>query len=207
MEPTNHTYQTIEEPSTGIYKEKGSKFLAFAYPFSDLSALDEIRNNLKKKNPQACHLCFAYRLGVKDIQWRASDDGEPSNSAGTPILGQLVALGLTNTLVVVVRYFGGTKLGVGGLVSAYKAAAREALLNARIVTKTPSLLISFFVTFDKLPFVMHHIKKQGLSIGIMESTKNGHFLEITIEEQKMNLLQSILNENEISNWEIKKDIN
>ncbi len=207
MDSSSQTYQTIEEPSTGIYKEKGSKFLAFAFPFRDLSALDDIRKNLKKKHPQACHLCFAYRMGVNVIQWRASDDGEPSNSAGTPILGQLLAMNLTNTLVVVVRYFGGTKLGVGGLVSAYKAAAREALTNARIVTKTPSSLISFFVTFDKLPSVMHNIKKQGVQLQIKENLHDGQLLELRIEEHKLLLVQSILLTHDISNWELNTDIN
>ncbi len=207
MEPSTQTYLTIEEPSTGIYKEKGSKFLAFAYPFRDLSALDDIRNNLKKKHPQACHLCFAYRLGVNVIQWRASDDGEPSNSAGTPILGQLLAMNLTNTLVVVVRYFGGTKLGVGGLISAYKAAAREALNNACVVAKTPSSLISFFVTFDKLPFVMHHIKKQGIQLRIKENLNDGQMLELTIEKHKLLIVQTILMTHDIANWEVNTDIN
>jgi uncharacterized YigZ family protein len=181
--------------------------LAFAYPFRDLSALDDIRNNLKKKHPQACHLCFAYRLGVNVIQWRASDDGEPSNSAGTPILGQLLAMNLTNTLVVVVRYFGGTKLGVGGLISAYKAAAREALNNACVVAKTPSSLISFFVTFDKLPFVMHHIKKQGIQLRIKENLNDGQMLVLTIEKHKLLIVQTILMTHDIANWEVNTDIN
>lgn len=207
MDPSSQTYQTIEEPSTGIYKEKGSKFLAFAFPIHNLSVLDDIRNNLKKKHPQACHFCYAYRIGVKQIQWRAFDDGEPSHSAGTPILGQLLAMNLTNTLVVVVRYFGGTKLGVGGLVSAYKAAAREALTNARIVTKTPSSLLSFFVTFDKLSSVMHNIKKQGIKLQIKENLHNGQWLELRIEEHKLLLVQSILLRHDISNWELNIDIN
>jgi len=207
LETNSTTYLTIGEASTGIFKEKGSKFLAFAFPFQEVTSLDTIRNELKKKHPQACHFCFAYRLGVKEIQWRISDDGEPSNSAGNPILGQLLALDLTNTLVIVVRYFGGTKLGVGGLISAYKTATKEALDKAVIVAKTPSSLISFFVTFDKLPLVMHNIKKQGFMFRIKEGMQNGNLLEVRIEAYKLNQIQDILKDNNISKWEVIKDIN
>ncbi len=120
-------YKTITEPSEGIYKEKGSKFLAFAYPASDIATVQHILEGVKKKYHDARHHCYAYMLGMKDQSFKVNDDGEPNHSAGDPILGQIRAFELTNVLVVVVRYFGGIKLGIGGLVTAYKSAAEDAL--------------------------------------------------------------------------------
>src|SRR5690349_20736416 len=134
------SYKTIESPSEGFYREKGSKFHSFAYPaWSE----DEIRNHLdvlRKKYFDARHHCFAWMLGPDQRSFRAFDDGEPNHSAGDPILGQIRSRGLTNVLIVVVRYFGGVKLGVGGLISAYRSAAEDALNNAAI--------ISIEITFD-----------------------------------------------------------
>lgn len=123
----------IENQTDALYKEKGSKFLAYAYPVEDEDAIAEILTALKKKYYDARHHCYAYVIGLKDQTYRANDDGEPNHSAGDPILGQIRSHNLTNTLVVVVRYFGGTKLGVGGLISAYKIAADEALSKAKIM--------------------------------------------------------------------------
>ena len=128
------TFLTIASSSEGIYKEKGSKFIAFAYPVNSEEQIKETINLLRKKYFDARHHCFAYRLGAKGEQYRVNDDGEPTNSAGKPILGQLQAYNVTNVLVVVVRYFGGILLGVGGLVQAYKQAAADALSNAKITT-------------------------------------------------------------------------
>ncbi|HKM93891.1 MAG TPA: YigZ family protein [Prolixibacteraceae bacterium] len=129
------TYLTIDLPSEGIFKDKGSKFLAFAYPLTDESKVKNIVQNLKKEHHSARHHCFAFKIGNQGEQYRANDDGEPSGTAGRPILGQLNSYNLTNILVVVVRYFGGTLLGVGGLINAYKNATIEALENASIVEK------------------------------------------------------------------------
>ena len=128
------TFLTISSESTGVYKDKGSKFLAFAYPVSSEEEVKEKVDFLRRKYFDARHHCYAYRLGADGGRYRANDDGEPANSAGKPILGQLAARGVTNVLVVVVRYFGGILLGVGGLVQAYKQAAADALDNAGIVT-------------------------------------------------------------------------
>lgn len=127
-------YKTISKTSEGEYKEKGSKFLAFAFPVSNESEVKAHLEALRKQYYDARHHCYAYVIGQEYDQYRANDDGEPNHSAGDPILGQIKSKNLTNTLVVVVRYFGGTKLGVGGLINAYKVAAEEALLSNSIIT-------------------------------------------------------------------------
>lgn len=129
-----NAYRTITAPTEGIFKEKGSKFLAFAYPLSSENEAREKIEFLRKQFHDARHHCYAYMLGLKEQQWRANDDGEPGHSAGDPILGQIRSRGLTNCLVVVVRYFGGTKLGVGGLINAYKTAAEDALEKGKVIT-------------------------------------------------------------------------
>ena len=129
-------YLTIKAPSVGEpYKSKGSKFLGFAYPvFSESMVRDHLKD-LKKSHHSARHWCYAYQIGTEAIRFRANDDGEPSNSAGQPILGQIRSAELTDILVVVVRYYGGTKLGVGGLITAYKTAAAQAIEEADIITR------------------------------------------------------------------------
>lgn len=124
---------TIESNSEGLYKEKGSKFIARAYPVNDENEIKEILIDLKKEYHDARHHCYAWVLGARGERIRANDDGEPSNSAGKPILAQINAFGLTKVLVIVIRYFGGTLLGVGGLINAYRTASQEALKNARII--------------------------------------------------------------------------
>jgi len=124
---------TIEAPTDGMYKEKGSKFIAHAFPLMSKDDTSHYLNELKKRYFDARHHCYAWVHGLEDQTWRANDDGEPSHSAGDPILGQLRSYKLTNTLVVVVRYFGGTKLGVGGLINAYKTASHLALEKASTV--------------------------------------------------------------------------
>ena len=129
----SYSYLTLQNPATGIYKEKGSKFLAFAYPVASETDIKQRVGHLKKEYFDARHHCFAWRLGIGKDHVRAFDDGEPSHSAGDPILGQIRSRGITNVLIVVVRYFGGVKLGVGGLAEAYRAAAENALSNGSIV--------------------------------------------------------------------------
>lgn len=130
-----YSYLTLKEPAEGIYKEKGSKFLAFAYPVADEEEVKAIVGRLRKEYHDARHHCFAWILGPEKARFRAFDDGEPAHSAGDPILGQLKHRDLTDVLLVVVRYFGGVKLGVGNLAAAYKEAARNALENAPIVER------------------------------------------------------------------------
>ncbi|XOV93302.1 MAG: IMPACT family protein [Bacteroidota bacterium] len=126
-------YKTIFKQSEGLYKEKGSKFLSFAFPVSDLESIQSILDDIRKQYHDARHHCYAYVIGLNDQTFKANDDGEPNHSAGDPILGQIRAFGLTNVLVVVVRYFGGIKLGVGGLVTAYKTAASDALNHSKLI--------------------------------------------------------------------------
>ncbi|MGZ3864537.1 MAG: IMPACT family protein [Bacteroidia bacterium] len=135
-------YFTIQGASEGLYKEKGSKFIGYAFPVSSEREIKDHISELKKVHHSARHWCYAYRLGADKKLFRANDDSEPSGTAGKPILNQLISADLTNVLIVVVRYFGGTLLGTGGLITAYKSAAAEALSQAEIVTK--------FITEDHL---------------------------------------------------------
>ncbi|WP_333851716.1 IMPACT family protein [Epilithonimonas sp.] len=129
-------FQTIQQPIEDILlKEKGSKFIGFAYPVNSESDIKESLNHLKSIHPKATHHCYAYRLGINGENYRANDDGEPSGSAGLPIYNQLLAHQITNILLVVIRYYGGTKLGVGGLVKTYKESAKYTLEQAKIITK------------------------------------------------------------------------
>ncbi len=139
-------YKTIKDFSQGLYKEKGSKFIAYAYPVDSEKQTKDIYNALKKEHHSARHHCFAYRIGVNGDQCRTNDDREPPNSAGKPILTQIDARSLTNTLVVVVRYFGGTLLGVGGLIHAYRQSTSDALDNASIITRM--IGHTYLVQFD-----------------------------------------------------------
>ena len=138
----NDTYKTIEDTRRRIFKDKGSKFYAFAFPVKTEDEIKEIIAGLKKEHHSARHHCYAWRLGTEEITYRANDDGEPSSTAGKPILGQLLSFDVTNMLVVVVRYFGGTLLGASGLINAYRTAAASALKNAKIETKIIRMQIS-----------------------------------------------------------------
>ena len=130
-----NTYLTISDLSKGIFKEKGSKFLAFAYPIKEEKEIKPILDKLKKEYFDARHHCYAYQIGVDKITSRVNDDGEPSGTAGKPILGQIISHNLTNVLVVVVRYFGGILLGTGGLIQAYRGASADAISKASIISK------------------------------------------------------------------------
>lgn len=152
---SDDTYKTIAEKSEGIYKEKGSKFIAYAYPVSSEEEIKEHIAKLKKEYYDARHHCYAYMLGADKKNFRANDDGEPSSTAGKPILGQILSNDLTNIIIVVIRYFGGTKLGVSGLIHAYKTAAAETIENAEILDKTVNDI--YEIHFDYL--VMNDIMK------------------------------------------------
>jgi uncharacterized YigZ family protein len=153
-------YLSISSPSEGLYKEKGSRFIAFAYPVFSESEVKQHLNELKKKYYDARHHCYAYRLGVDGEQWRAVDDGEPSSSAGKPILGQLLSNNLTNIVVFVVRYFGGIKLGVPGLINAYRSATADAILNAEIVEKEDKDSFAIEFNYTAMNDVMKIIKDE-----------------------------------------------
>ena len=159
------TYNTIDSPSDEVvFKEKNSKFFGYAYPVSSEEEVKPILETLRKLHPNAGHFCYAYQLGAENPTYRANDDVEPSNSAGMPIYGQILSFSVTNILVVVVRQFGGVKLGVGGLITAYKSAAQMALDVCEIVEKT--IDIHFMITFDykNMNKVMRIIKEKKLEI-------------------------------------------
>lgn len=139
-------YFTIEQPAVAEYKDRGSKFIAFAYPVDHAAAFKKQLQLLKKEHPKAVHHCFAYRFGITGDNFRVSDDGEPSGTAGKPILGQIDSKQLLNVAIVVVRYFGGTLLGVPGLINAYKTASSLALQTVPVVKKP--ILISYSLEFD-----------------------------------------------------------
>lgn len=130
------TFKSIAAPSEGLFKDNGSRFIALAYPVESEDQVKEIVSSLKKEYHDARHHCYAYRLGHRGDIFRANDDGEPSGSAGRPILGQIDSAGLSDVLVVVVRYFGGIKLGIPGLIRAYKTSTSDALASARVIEKT-----------------------------------------------------------------------
>ena len=176
------TYKTILKPAEEVlYKDKGSKFYGYAFPILTTEEVKKHIDKLKKKHSNAGHFCFAFQHGIQTPYYRASDDGEPSNSAGLPIYGQLQAFDVTNVLVVVVRYFGGTKLGVGGLISAYKTTAKLSLETS--VVKQMDILIPFKLTFEykELSQVMRIIKKFQL---ILKSQRLEMECEVVILAKK-----------------------
>ncbi|MEG1376431.1 MAG: YigZ family protein [Myroides sp.] len=159
------TYKTIEKPSDEVlFKEKNSKFFGYAFPVQSENDVKEILDQLKKQHYTARHWCYAYQIGTKTKIYRANDDGEPNNSAGMPIYGQIQSFDVTNVLVVVVRYFGGVKLGVGGLVTAYRTAAQMALETVEIVEKT--INTHYLIRFDykNMNKVMRVIKEKNLNV-------------------------------------------
>ena len=158
------TYKTISGKSEGYFKDKGSKFLAFAFPVNSEDETKPLLDQLKKEHHNARHHCYAWRLGKEEITYRANDDGEPSLTAGKPILGQLQSFGVTDIFLVVVRYFGGTLLGTSGLINAYKTAAAEALTNAKIATKIIEEKYTVHFTYPLMNDVMTIIKQENLNI-------------------------------------------
>jgi uncharacterized YigZ family protein len=160
--PVENTYKTIAQKAEGLYKEKGSKFLAFGFPVTDESEVKSIVSSLRKKYHDARHHCYAYRIGTDPFRYRANDDGEPSGTAGKPIYGQIVSHDLTNILIVVVRYFGGTLLGKGGLAVAYRSAAASMISASAIMEK--SVMITCFLTLPYSTFngLMKIVKEEGI---------------------------------------------
>ena len=164
MSEIKDSYKTIKAPSEGFFKDRGSKFFGYAYPITSEQELKLKIEELKKEHHTARHHCYAYRLKQDYSVYRANDDGEPTNAAGKPILGQIDAKELTNVGVVVVRYFGGTKLGVGGMMNAYKTAALEALNNAEIIECTIDEEFEISFGYPEMNTVMRFIKDLGLEI-------------------------------------------
>lgn len=160
----NDTYQTIKGAASGEFRDRGSKFLAYAYPLAAAGGWQELLEALKREHPKARHHCYAYRWGTDGNNFRANDDGEPSGTAGRPILGQIDSFGLTNVVVIVVRYFGGTKLGTSGLINAYRTSAAAALANAEIMVKTINDIYLLTFGYDQMGAVMSAIEKTGVEM-------------------------------------------
>ncbi len=171
MPQKKDTYNTIENSFIGeIYKEKGSKFIGYAYPVKNENEIAKYISQLKSEHHKARHWCYAWRLGMENFRFRANDDGEPSNSAGQPIYGQLLSFDVTNVLVIVVRYYGGTNLGVGGLINAYRTAAHNVLEVSKVIEKTINLDIKINFQYKDLNKVLRIIKDNKVTISsqIME---------------------------------------
>lgn len=184
MEEVKDTYRTIAEPSNEVlFKEKNSKFYGYAFPVQNEEEVKHHLEQLKKEHFSARHWCYAYQMGTDKISYRANDDGEPNNSAGMPIYGQIQSFDVTNVLIVVVRYFGGVKLGVGGLISAYKTSAQMALENATIIEKTIDVQFQLFFEYKNMNKVMRIIKEKNLEIIHQELSEN---CILTISTRKKN---------------------
>lgn len=178
------TYRTITKPAEGIFRDRGSKFIAYAYPMREEAALKDLLNEVKALHPKARHHCWAFRLSPDRSVFRINDDGEPSGSAGRPILNTLLSQDVTNVAVIVVRYFGGTLLGVPGLINAYKTATKEALDHAEIVERTVNDVYS--LTFDYLAMndVMRIVKEEDLQI-LRQEFDNECILEFELRQNQV----------------------
>jgi uncharacterized YigZ family protein len=187
------TYKTIAAPSPEIlFKEKNSKFFGYAFPVSSEEEIKSHLEQLRKQHTGAGHFCYAFQLGTESTQFRANDDGEPSNSAGMPIYGQIQSFGLTNILVVVVRFFGGVKLGVGGLISAYRTGAQMALEEAEIIEKTIDIHYRIFFDYKNMNKVMRIIKEKNLTI-VSQQMKEDCQIEISIRKKNAEMIFDIFN--------------
>ncbi|HMN89621.1 MAG TPA: YigZ family protein [Saprospiraceae bacterium] len=174
------TYYTIAAAATGMYKDRGSKFLAYAFPISSEEDSRSHLGALRKMHPKAHHHCFAWRLGLDGNNFRANDDGEPAGTAGRPILGQIDSFDLTNVLVIVVRYFGGTLLGTSGLIQAYKLSAATALKEAEHIEKIVMDVFDIRFGYERMNQVMGAVKQLDLSIEQQDFSATGCKLQITI---------------------------
>jgi uncharacterized YigZ family protein len=187
------TYKTIALPSPEIlFKEKSSKFFGYAFPIASENEVKPIIDGLRKQHPHAVHYCYAYQIGAEKTVYRANDDGEPSNSAGAPIYGQIQSFAVTNILIVIVRIFGGVKLGVGGLITAYKTAAQMTLEASEIIEKT--IKIHFLVSFDykNINKVMRVVKEKNVEI-VNQKMEMSCEIEIVTRKKNAEMLFDIFN--------------
>ena len=185
------SFKTILKQSEGIYKEKGSKFLSFAIPVHDIIEIKQIVAEFKKRYYDARHVCYAYVIGNERNDYRSNDDGEPSGTAGRPILGQLNSKNITNVLVIVVRYFGGILLGTGGLTVAYREAAANALNNAEIIEETICQMLTIHFNYLILNDVMK-IVKDGNCLIVNQIFENNCSLQVSIPVKNLKILQTML---------------
>ena len=185
------TYRTIKAASEGAYSEKRSKFLAFAMPVRSVEEVKQLVAEYQKKYYDARHVCYAYMLGAERTDFRANDDGEPSSTAGKPILGQINSNELTDILIVVVRYFGGVKLGTSGLIVAYRLAAAEAIAAAEIVEKTVDEDVTFHFEYPFMNDVMRIVKEEEPQI-VVQDFDNDCTMTLRIRKDSMPRLKARL---------------
>ncbi len=176
------SYLSISQPAEGLYKDKGSKFIGYVFPVKDLDNIKEQINSLKELHPKARHVCYAYRLGFSPEEARSNDDGEPSGSAGKPILNTILSANLHYTLVAVVRYFGGTLLGVPGLIHAYKEASLAALAESNIIEIEPMIELELRFTYPQMNEVMKVIKKYPIQI-IAQEVNNDCWYQVSFPQR------------------------
>ena len=184
------TYKTLAGPSEGIFKDKGSKFIAYAFPVTGEEEVKTILEKIRKEHHKARHHCYAWRIGTGEITCRANDDGEPSSTAGKPILGQLLSNELTNILVVVVRYFGGTLLGVSGLINAYKNATAEAIRKNKILVKKIETTFEIRFAYPLLNEVMQIIKSENIN-PVFSDFKESCLIRFTVRKGEAKRIESI----------------
>jgi uncharacterized YigZ family protein len=189
------TYRTIENPCEGIFRDRGSKFLAYTFPITSETEIKEIVGSLKTEHPKANHHCWAMRLGTDRSVFKINDDGEPSGTAGRPILNILLSRDLTNILVVVVRYFGGTLLGVPGLINAYKQATEDALNHAVVIEKTVNDIYNIAFDYLQMNAVMRIVKEDDLIV-ISQQFDNNCTMQLSIRKMQVNQILSKLNKTE-----------
>lgn len=181
------TYKTIENPVTGTFKDKGSKFIGYAFPFNNEQDLKELLATVKNEHPKARHHCYAYRLGIDRSVFRINDDGEPAGSAGRPILNTLLSNDLTNILVVVVRYFGGTLLGIPGLINAYKSATQDALNQASVIEKHEQDIYEIQFEYPQMNDIMRVVKDENLEV-LKQNFEINCLMQIAIRKSMVNRL-------------------
>lgn len=194
-------YNTIEKTSVEEFKERGSKFIAFAFPIETVDNFKKVLQNLKKDHPKAVHHCFAYRLGTDGNNFRVSDDGEPSGTAGRPILGQIDSKEITNTAIIVVRYFGGTLLGVPGLINAYKTVATLALQVVPVIQKQIEVKYAIHFNYTQMNEVMMVMKQHNCTIISKEMQL---FCHVKAGIAKSRLPQVLYRLNQLQQVEVKK---
>ncbi len=187
---TRHSYKTITAPSEGEYTEKRSKFLSFAFPVSSEEDARTILDEMRRKYYDARHVCWAYIIGKKERMERCNDDGEPSSTAGKPILGQILSHDLTDCLVIVVRYFGGVKLGTGGLIVAYKAAAASALESAEIIEHELTTRYTLTFGFDFINPVMILLRNTGAETVESGSDIDGYIWTVDVKDKDTEVFES-----------------
>ncbi|MEO7393485.1 MAG: YigZ family protein [Chitinophagaceae bacterium] len=195
-------YNTIETPSIAEFKDRGSKFIACSFPISNVAELKEKLTHLKKAHPKAVHHCFAYRLGLDGLNYRVSDDGEPSGTAGKPILGQIDSKQVTNVMIVVVRYFGGTLLGVPGLINAYKSAAALALQLTPMIRKPVLIKYTLQFNYTQMNDVMTIVKQFDC---IVEKQEVQLFSSIELGIPKIRLEEVLFKLRDLRTVEIKEN--